>query len=388
MTGAAARMDILVIDDDKQNVSQYRQLWEGKVGDFNVAWDFREDFDEAVGLLDYRRYDLVVCDVYVKPPGAAHSQFRDDQNRAKDVIRTIREKRFCPVVAFSTGPKPLDLEDLPFVRFVDKTAANDGDKLLMEAIADALGTGIPAAAKNLHDALDRSGGSYLWDFLSKNWEKLDRRTPGSLERIIRRRAALMLERVREDGGEVEEVAAADCYVYPPLDKNSLRLGEVIRNKSNGELRVVLTPHCHLVTQPKKDGPKAENILTVKARPATEVLKDIAWSPDEEKRRKQVAGIIKFHDDRGTLGIPEGRYFFVPGFLDIPDSYCDLLQLESVPYAELKAGYDRLAVLDSPFAEALQAALMRLYSNVGLPSLRPEDFLRLCTRPGDGPEQPG
>ena len=78
-----------------------------------------------------------------------------------------------------------------------------------------------------------------------------------------------------------------------------------------------------------------------------------------------------------MGSPDGRYWFLPGFLDIPDLYCDLLQLESVPFASLRDDHDRLAVLDTPFAEALQSCFTRFYSSVGLPSLNPARFGHLA-----------
>ncbi len=59
-----------------------------------------------------------------------------------------------------------------------------------------------------------------------------------------------------------------------------------------------------------------------------------------------------------------------------DSYCDFMQIESLPYQIVTTDYEPFAVLDSPFAEALQACFSKFYGAVGLPNLRLESFTYL------------
>ena len=84
-----------------------------------------------------------------------------------------------------------------------------------------------------------------------------------------------------------------------------------------------------------------------------------------------------------MGKLDGRYWFMPGFLDIPDSYCDLLQLESVAYEEIgdTGKYKRVAAFDAPFGEALQSCFTRFYLRVGIPNLKPDDFGHLVDEGG-------
>ncbi len=60
-----------------------------------------------------------------------------------------------------------------------------------------------------------------------------------------------------------------------------------------------------------------------------------------------------------------------------DMYCDFMQTESIKFEELKSDYDRVAVLDTPFAEAFQSAFLKLFSVVGLPELNLERFQHLA-----------
>lgn len=189
-----------------------------------------------------------------------------------------------------------------------------------------------------------------------------------LERIIRRRAAIQIGRIEgaaEEPVERETADPVDFYVYPPIG-TSIRLGEVIRRKATNEFRVVLTPHCFLYTQPGQAAPRATHVLTTRTIPATEPHTTWKWPNKQEAietdLRKRTAFLA------GSVLPPEGRYCFMPAFLDIPDLYCDLFQIESIGYQSLIDDFDRIAVLDAPYAEALQAALAKLYGAVGVPVL--------------------
>jgi hypothetical protein len=55
---------------------------------------------------------------------------------------------------------------------------------------------------------------------------------------------------------------------------------------------------------------------------------------------------------------------------MPPLYVDLLQLESLAIQEALDEWETFAVLDTPFAEALQSCFVGFYSAVGLPMLDP------------------
>jgi hypothetical protein len=65
---------------------------------------------------------------------------------------------------------------------------------------------------------------------------------------------------------------------------------------------------------------------------------------------------------------------------MPNLYVDLLQLHSVPVKDLQEQWESFAVLDVPFAEALQSNFVRFYSAVGLPVLDTERFPEMHTPP--------
>jgi hypothetical protein len=271
---------------------------------------------------------------------------------------------------FTDGQVPENLVHRPFVWVGDKSGQLD--KQLLGQIRQAIATGLPAICKTLHDELDSYAGSYVWRFLADRWEELRdvyQLDIGMLAKVIRRRAAIQFNRldIDDDQGPVERESGSpvDYYIYPPTSAN-LKLGEIVRRKATQEIRIVLTPHCFLIRQPGQEKPRATHVLTVKTETAGDLGKDWKWPTNaaavaEDLRRRTGFSASK-------LTPPEGRYYFLPGFLDIPDLYCDLFQLESVDYRTIVKDFDRLAVLDAPYAEALQAGISRFYGAVGVPNL--------------------
>lgn len=366
-------LHVLLVDDDPEVLGLLAASLPTHLSGHEIRWDPCGDFDEAVQRVKDRRYDVVATDIYRdrEKPGEQKTPVTAEP-KAGSIVQEIRGHRFSPLLLFTDGVFPAEYEEGPFIKLADKSPGNG---VIVAKLEELIATGVPELASRLHDELDRSSGSYLWEFLEDNWASLNAAgltSPTVLDRLVRRRAATQLGRIDpevEGTTELAKVEGAEFYLHPALN-DEFRLGEVVVDDA-GLYRVVLTPHCHLTVQPGTIVPRAEYVLTVRTTLVSDLFADDPVPGNTDAKRREA--LRKRMQSPAEFGKPAGRYWFLPGFLTMPHLYVDLLQLESVEYARLRENFTRFAVLDVPFAEALQSCFVRFYSAVGLPLLDPERF---------------
>jgi hypothetical protein len=121
--------------------------------------------------------------------------------------------------------------------------------------------------------------------------------------------------------------------------------------------------------PGKQRPSADYVLTVKTVKATEILGEKLANVKVVEKAVQHKKLGQWtRSPAQTDRQPEGRHWYLPAFLDIPHLYCDLLQMESIPYAQVGKDFDAIATLVAPYAEALQACFVGFFGSVGIPDL--------------------
>lgn len=362
-------LHVLLVDDDQESLDLLATSLPSEVSGHTIMWEECNDFDDAIQRVQERRYDVVVTDVYRDRTSERKTPVTGDP-RARDIVTSIRGHRFSPILLFTDGTFPPEYEEGPFLKLADKSLGNDA---IVEKLSELLDTGIPELARRLHDDLDRTSGSYVWEFLEANWAALAESGLTSLpvlERLLRRRASTQLGRLDpQGGGELEAVEGAEFYLHPPIS-DELRLGEILAGE-NDDYRVVLTPHCHLTVQQGAEAPRADFVLTVRTVDARALFADQPIAGNT--REKRLAQLRRRLQSPAGFGSPAGRYWFLPGLLGMGHRFADFLQLESLPYESIRADYRPVAVLDVPFAEALQSCFVRFYSAVGLPILQAERF---------------
>jgi hypothetical protein len=384
MSNGTTRLQVLLVEDESDDLRQYERDFPNVFSSCQVEADIHpcDNFDEAFKRMSnpLYRYDLIISDTY-----KGEIKHRDAQ--VMGMVKKYRGTRFCPLVVYSSGVKPPELDETAFIVWADKSKPGDIER----AINQLLNTNIPQLARKLHDELERSAGSYLWGFLEKNWDQLQDtklQTPEILERLIRRRASVQLGRLNPNSDlaeEVQHITSADFYIMPPISSN-YRLGHILQHKKDNSLHVLLTPHCHLEIQEDQSTPRADYVLIVPAFHFDEIIRHAYTKQSGEElprsqfqwgtNRDKVSEKLRRHiQSPSEFSSPKGRYWFLPGFMDIPNSYCDFMRVRSIPFKEV-TDYVPLAVLDTPFAEALQSCFTSFYSSVGIPNLNPLHFMHL------------
>jgi len=374
--GRSMNLQVLLVDDEPVDLKNLERDLPAVFADAGLEATIHSaaSFEEAFALVDdrSRRFDLILTDTYRGKP-------QQYDVAVLDLVNRYRGERFSPIVVFSASKRPEELALGEFVLWADKSIHNG----IEDAIRAMLTTGVPQAARDLHDDLDRLAGSYLWGFLDSQWTRLKdagHMEPDTVSRIVRRRAALQLAELTQtkDGPEpLEEVHGIEFYVYPPLNPRQFSLGEIIRHKEQpGDVRVVLTPHCYMAVQPGQKQPRAQFIMTVSALPIKEVLGAEKLTNTRELEPKQKAKRLRQFvtpPSGSDVGKPAGRYWYLPAYVEIPHLYCDFMQVNSVAYDALRAQYESLAVLAPPYAESLQACYGAFNATVGIPNVKPSSI---------------
>ena len=371
-------LHVLVVEDDSEAMEQFLRDIPPAISRDGISVKLHscETFERAIDLVNssVHRFDLVVTDTY-------KGNARDKEVGAEGIISAYQGKRFCPLVIYSSGVKPDSIIESPFLLWADKSSEQNG-KSVEECINEVLDSGIPQLSRQLHNELDGTAGKFLWTFLEKNWEKLNK--PQSLgahalERIIRRRAATQIGdfEPRADSSPLKEVAGAEYYIYPSMNTQGyLNLGDILTKKeADSELSVILTPHCLLAPQVSNPKPKADYVLVAKVIEAKGLIgeKDLAKVKDLDSTKKAKQLLKWARSPAQDVGKPAGRYWYLPAFVDIPHSFCDFMQVSSVPINEATDKYNCIATLAPPFAEALQSCFAGFYSSVGIPTISTESI---------------
>jgi len=371
-------LNVLLVDDDPDSLRLLEESLPDTIESTTIRWEQCGDFDDALQRISERRFDVVVSDIYRDRTSAAKDLATGD-TQGVNVLREIRQRRFCPVLLFTDGTFPTEPPEGPFLKYADKSP---GNAQILEKLGELIRTGIPELAHRLHDELDSTSGSYLWEFLDTNWAALQAgglTQPDVLDRLVHRRASVQLGRLEDsEHGPVERphVEGAEFYLHPRIAAE-LRLGQIIERA--GEYRVVLTPHCHLVIQPGQADPRADFVLTARTVAPSVLFERHPLRGGTEAERTD--NLRRRIESPAGFGQPAGRYWFLPGFLAMPNLYVDLLQLESLPIRTALEDWRSFAVLDVPFGEAFQSCFVRFYSAVGVPTLNPERFPDMGQPPG-------
>jgi CheY-like chemotaxis protein len=400
---------ILVVDDVQEVAAGTAELLRTSSvssADDMADVEFTTDFDEALSLLAERHYDLLVLDVRnekaVEPFAEAASG--DDATEADvglSVYEDVRARRFVPIIFLTAVPGIVEhLARPPFVAVVSKQAEFDE---LRDRVRDVFDSALPTIHRALLEHVEQITREFMADFVEQHWADLAAPPrKGDLAHLLLRRLALSLA----DGGEALAGMLADepgvelqpdvvhpmrFYVVPPV--GSWTTGDILRGPEiavesvgveaapqdtvvaaaveaapqDAAWYVMLTPACDLVPERVK----AEFVVLARCVPleSTAELGDWRKSAEENDGNPSNAtrGRLESLMRGGELNRQQDRAMFLPAAWSVPDLVVDLQRIVHVPHDRL-GHYERVATLDSPYAQALIERLGRYLGRVGTPDL--------------------
>jgi len=364
----------LFVDDDAEVCTQVKEYLEGETitgPNERLQVEALTSFTDALEALGTRRFDLLILDVRLQAL---------EEDVGVTTLEAVRQRCFLPVVFYTGLPHVVHDLETPLIRVVEKTM---GLPNLLQTVRSVFATRVPAVNRALIRHLETVQRDYMWDFVAVHWQQFgDIPDRTALAFLLARRLAMSLsgsgiQQLVQDLGDspgaivVEgRIHPMQYYIMPPVEPAPLA-GDLYQGQIEEQTGhwVLLTPSCDLVAGREK----AEWVLLAHCALLTEQAEYRKWlaglsEPSKTADRKLRALL----QDNRQDSQPE-RFYFLPGALILPDLVVDFQQLVTLPRDQMDS-LQRLASLDSPFAEALMARFARYFGRLGTPDLDVEWIL--------------
>jgi CheY-like chemotaxis protein len=383
----APKWQLLFVDDEEDTCQQVKEYLEGETisesGEFPVV-ETLTDFDKALETLETRRFDLLILDLRLGP----HDETREEEAGAR-TLQVIQQRRFVPVVFYTALPHLVRDLETPLIRVIEKGPSPEP---LLEAIKNIFTSRLPKVNRALIRHLEMVQRDYMWEFVAKHWEQFGSTADHTaLAYLLARRLALSLsglgiQQLAQDLGDATGVGVTEglvhpmrYYVMPPVEKSPLA-GDLYQGhiEDQSGYWVLLSPSCDLVIGREK----AERVLLARCLPLAEQPEYQRWQTGLPKPSGPADRTLQAMLRNNRQNSQAERFYFLPGALTLPDLIVDFQQLVTLPRAQMTA-LERLASLDSPFAEALLARFGRYFGRLGTPDLDLEVILNRLRAGVDG-----
>lgn len=370
---------VLVVDDEPDvgdTVSELLASYESASDSSPIITRYEQSFDKAVALLVSESFDILVLDI------RNESEHPPSNEAGIQVFDEIRKHRFIPIIFYTALPDvSAGISNPPFVQTVSKTAV-DLIADLERAVESVISSGLPRLLRLVSLHVTNVERDFMVDFVEQNWVDLANRAE-DMAYLLSRRLAVSFEEgannLELELGEGETTTSEEVihptrfYVQPPSP--GYKMGDLLamststqEDEGTGRLFVVLTPSCDLV--PRGGEMKANRVVLSSCLPLDtfDVYRKWKESPSNNRQRN-LQDLLKSRP-RGQ----EDRYFYLPAAWNVPDVVVDFQSVASISVEHLES-YDKIATLDSPFAEALSYQFNRYMGRVGVPDLDIDIVLR-------------
>lgn len=353
----------LVVEDNPEIIRQLREALPGAIeSPDQTEVDVSPNFNAATELLRTRNYDLIVLDL--KEGGTSAFGEDEDVTAGQRVFDELKGIRFIPVVFFTAWAHAVKFEENQFVRVVSK---GDGVLRVQEEVRSVFATKLPDLARHVSE-IQRE---YMWDFCS-HWKQMEtlhekadvayllaRRLAFSLESEARRMARTIAGR-SVPLADPNNIHPMEMYIFPPDDRYYVSgdiLGESVGPKKT--IWVIVTPSCDF----EQEG-RIENVLLAECTPLVDTDEYVKWAQDQTPERQ---GLLKDLLADNRRNSQEDRFKFLPGTYFLRDSVIDFQRLRLLSLEDV-GRLERIATIDSPFAEAIVAKFARYFGRLGTPDI--------------------
>ena len=341
-------MKLLFIDDDYSSIEPLIEII-GNKPEKEIC--HIKEFGKAREKIKSFRPDIVILDIFYGDPS-------NDRGTGLKSLDFIWANRFRPVIVYSAADEETMEEKItdehkrhPFIycfRKGQKDIKNVEESLIkIKPHVDIL--------RSVEEYLDEAFSSVMKELVPYTFGAGENQQQSDIvKRAVRRRLAARMD---ELSSEDEKLTPWEQYVFPPISKKTIRMGDVIKEKTADgttpdAFRIVLSPSCDLANS------KVENVLVGRCRSVGETLINAGFAKNTKWDKIKKSFLTQGHSN-GIVPLPKLTDL-------IPLMAANLRTLELVPVKKIAENYERVASLDSPFREMVSWAYMQIAGRPGLP----------------------
>ena len=363
---------ILVVDDNEGTARDTAELLNRILNADSPTKHIRvipeNSFDQALETLGRGGIDLLVLDVIQQgeaTPGA------EGELRGIDVFEQVRSARFLPIVFLTALPNEVrHYRNPPFVHVVSKQA-DDFNEELAQCISDCLDSPFPRLSRMLQNHIDRVTRNFMIEFVEKNWNELSNNEKDIAYLLMRRLGvsfdngdALLGETSPQTSSPSGKVPPIRYYIVPPPDV--YRMGDILKSRistedsgaSETQWCIIMTPSCDFAND------KVDSVILVECIPIEEFDEYTKWKQNDSKTtRNSLERLLKANPTSGQ----RNRHYYLPKTWTLPDLMVDFQRILYIPYGDLNQ-YEKVASIDSPYAESLSHQFVSYTGRIGTPDL--------------------
>lgn len=288
-------------------------------------------------------------------------------DEGNQVIREIEESHFRIPVAVLTGTPDTADNDFAYIGVFRKGDQGAGYADLLDRFWGIHNTGLTRIMGGrgvIEETLNKVFRENLLPQRDK-WVAYGETDSSRTEKALLRHALNHLLQLLDDDGD--RSFPEEMYLHPPLNKDKIRTGSIVKQKDGGQWFTVMNPACDLVV---RDGIsfKTERILLAEIEPVSRVT-EVATRKcaDASEKETKLRAVFSNSFTAYNHWLPETS-FFEGGFLNFR-------KLSSYKNKDFKRMFDKPSIQISPsFVKDVVARFSAYYARQGQPDIDFEHFI--------------
>jgi len=348
-------LNLLFVDDDDDLRTNLIKIFDGReISGHRISASGASTFQEGKKLVSINDYDIIVLDLYEGKPEEGKEKL------GIDVLKEIQSLAFIPVIFYSGLTKDLTDMESEIVGVVNK---GGGVKQLSDELSRIIRSNIALIKRKINDHIRVTLRDYFWKTVHEHKSVIEPiKNDVSIGYLLLRHLAhsLSKENIKSLLGDVKiregRAHPMEFYIYPTNTKEEFEAGEILLK--NDAFYTILTPSCDFIAEDSRKRKVGSVLLSI----GIPLEKTEQFSRFQSNPGKHEDDLLRLIESRKG-----DRFFFLPGTPFIKNIVLDFQYTTMVNYEELNT-FQRIAKLDTPFAQSMVTSFIRYYNRIGYPDI--------------------